>query len=416
MDADDTLAARMAVSYRLVWLLVVVAWVSNYLVRMALPALLPPIIAELGLTYTRAGLLATGAFFYAYAVIQIPAGLLGDRFGRRLVVVCGLVAGAVASVFTGLAGGFGALLSARIGTGLAQGCIFSNDRAIIAAVTPRDKIALGQAMSFSGPGLGITVGLLLGGLLGSLMPWRHVFFVVAAAPLLAAILVLKFVPEPPRAAARRGLTTRIRDVIGQPDLWVLGLSGMAVMWAQYAVATWAPMLFMQAGVRQLDRAAFLASLQGVAGVVGLLVGGMISDRARRRGVSHKVVAAVGLVGTAAGLAAMALVLQYNASATALLATLIAMAVCAWAVWGPSFALLGEVFAGDDVSTAFGLYNTLCVLGAAMGPVVLGWARDVTGSFAAGCWISGAVALGGAVAALGVTPAFRMAVPRVHARV
>jgi len=93
----------MAASYRLVWVLVVAAWVSNYLVRMALPALLPPIIAELGLTYTRAGLLATGAFFYAYAAVQLPAGLLGDRFGRRLVLVCGLVAGGVASVLTGLA-------------------------------------------------------------------------------------------------------------------------------------------------------------------------------------------------------------------------------------------------------------------------------------------------------------------------
>jgi MFS-type transporter involved in bile tolerance (Atg22 family) len=86
------------------------------------------------------------------------------------------------------------------------------------------------------------------------------------------------------------------------------------------------------------------------------------------------------------------------------------------VWGPSFALLGEVFAGDDVSTAFGLYNMICVLGAAVGPVVLGWARDVTGSFATGCWISTAVALAGGVAALAVKPAFRLAAPPVHARV
>jgi predicted MFS family arabinose efflux permease len=406
----------MAASYRLVWLLMVVAWVGNYLVRMALPALLPPIMAELGLTYTRAGLLATGAFFYAYAAIQLPAGLLGDRFGRRLVLVCGLIAGGLASVLTGLATGFAALLSARIATGLAQGGVFSNDRAIIAAVTPRDKIALGQAISFSGPGLGLTIGLLLGGVLGSLMPWRHVFFVVAAAPILAALLIMNFVPESRRGESPSGLGHRVRGVLGQPDLWVLGLSGTAVMWAQYAVATWAPMLFMQAGVGALDRAAFLASLQGVAGVAGLVAGGVVSDRARRRGVSHKVVATAGLVGTALALAAMALVLQADGSPAALLATILAMAVCSWAVWGPSFALLGEVFAGDDVSTAFGLYNMICVLGAAVGPVVLGWARDVTGSFATGCWISTAVALAGGVAALAVTPAFRLAAPPVHARV
>jgi cyanate permease len=59
---------------------------------------------------------------------------------------------------------------------------------------------------------------------------------------------------------------------------------------------------------------------------------------------------------------------------------------------------------------------ICASGAAMGPVALGWARDLTGSFAGGCWLSVAVALAGAVAASAVTPAFRLATPRVHARV
>jgi predicted MFS family arabinose efflux permease len=406
----------MSVSYRLVWLLVVVAWISNYLVRMALPALLPPIIAELGLTYTRAGLLATGAFFYAYAAAQLPAGLLGDRFGRRLVLVCGLMAGSIASVLTGLASGFAALLSARIATGLAQGGVFSNDRAIIAAVTPREKIALGQALSFSGPGLGLTIGLLLGGLLGTLMPWRHVFFVVAAAPMIAALLIARLVPESPRRRAPTGVSARVRAVTQQPDLWLLGLAGTAGMWAQYGVATWASTLFVQAGVVAIDRAAFLASLQGLAGVLGLVAGGLLSDRARRRGVSHKVVATAGLLGTALALAGMALVVQSAGSPAALLATVLAMVVCSWAVWGPSFALLGEVFAGEDVSTAFGLYNMICAAGAAMGPVAFGWARDVTGSFTAGCWIAAAVAIAGAVSALAVRPAFGLAAPPVHARV
>ncbi|MBI3030499.1 MAG: MFS transporter, partial [Candidatus Rokubacteria bacterium] len=48
----------------LVWGLLVYAWVGNYMIRMALSSLLPPIMGEFGLSYTRAGLLAT-AFFYA---------------------------------------------------------------------------------------------------------------------------------------------------------------------------------------------------------------------------------------------------------------------------------------------------------------------------------------------------------------
>lgn len=71
-------------SYVLVWLLLVQAWAANFVIRIGFSALLPPIIAELDLSYTEAGLLA-GAFFWAYVAMQIPAGLLGDRFGRRRV-------------------------------------------------------------------------------------------------------------------------------------------------------------------------------------------------------------------------------------------------------------------------------------------------------------------------------------------
>ena len=46
----------------LVWTLLIYAWVANYMIRMALSSLLPPIMTELGLSYTRAGFLAT-AFF-----------------------------------------------------------------------------------------------------------------------------------------------------------------------------------------------------------------------------------------------------------------------------------------------------------------------------------------------------------------
>ena len=386
--------------YVLVWALVVFAWIANYLVRMGFPALLPPIMQELRLSFTSAGLLSTAAFFYGYTMMQFPAGLLGDRFGRRRVLIAGLLAGALASAATGLAGAFATLLAARLLTGASQGCLFSNDRAIIAAVTPPERIALGQAVSFSGPGLGMTVGLLLSGVLGELLPWRQVFFVFAVPPVVAALLIRCFVPAPPQAFATGRLRPRVRRVLAVPDVWVLGLAGMAVMWVLYALATWAPTMFLEAGVKELGRAALLASLQGIAGVAGLVVGGSAGDRALgRRGGRHAVVAA-SLFALTVSVAALALVVQLWRSPLALAAGLVLTAVCAWSVWGPSFALLSEAFRGDDLSTAFGIYNTICVLGAVVAPLVTGWMRDVTGSFSAGCYLSAAVAAAGAVIVLG----------------
>lgn len=391
--------------YAVVWLLFVYAWVSNYLVRIGFAALLPPIMADLGLSYTGAGLLASG-FFVAYLIAQLPAGLLGDRFGRRRVLIGGLLAGALASVSTGFAVSFLTLLAARVFTGASQGSLFSNDRAIIVSVTPADKIGVGQAVSFLGPGVGITLGLVLGGLLGDVLSWRAVFFLFAAPPIVAALLIHRFVPAPAATPARLGV--RLWRVLGQPDLWLLGLSGAAVMWVQYVMATWGPLLFIEAGVAELGRAGFYASLQGLAGVAGLLAGGWLTDRAHRSGLGRKVVLAGSFATLTAAAVVLALVIQRAPSVPVLAGAILLLSFCAWGVWGPAFAVLGELFTGAELATAFGLYNTLCVVGAVISPGLTGWTRDLTGSFVAGAYLCAAVALAGALLTLPIRSGARLA--------
>src|SRR5437870_12335702 len=140
-------------SYVIVWVLLILAWAANFVIRVGFSALLPSSIDEFELSYTRAGLLAS-AFFYAYVLMQIPSGLLGDRFGRRRVLLIGLVGGALAAGLTGLAGSSVTLFLARALTGGFQGPLFSNDLAVIGTVTPPDRIGLGPGVSFSGPLLG----------------------------------------------------------------------------------------------------------------------------------------------------------------------------------------------------------------------------------------------------------------------
>ena len=80
--------------YSVIWGILVYTWICNYLIRMALSSLLPPIIEEFGLSYTSAGFLSTG-FFYAYLAMQLPAGVLGDRFGRKRLLLAGVLLGAL---------------------------------------------------------------------------------------------------------------------------------------------------------------------------------------------------------------------------------------------------------------------------------------------------------------------------------
>src|SRR5258705_10080447 len=92
-------------------------------------------MSELQLSYTRAGLLAS-AFFYAYVIMQIPSGLLGDRFGRRRILLLGLLGGSLAAGLPGPARSFATLFPAPAVAGALSRTLFSKDPALIPTLPP----------------------------------------------------------------------------------------------------------------------------------------------------------------------------------------------------------------------------------------------------------------------------------------
>lgn len=378
--------------YVLVWLLLIFAWAANFVIRIGFSALLPSIMSELSLSYTRAGLLAS-AFFYAYVIMQIPSGLLGDRYGRRRILLLGLLGGALSAGLTGLAGSFAALFTARALTGAFQGSLFSNDRAIIATVTPPDRIGLGQGVSFAGPGLGLTAGLVIGGLLVEVLPWRTVMMLFGLGPIAAALLIARFVPSPAPSPAQEPLGRRLGGLFANGPLWLLALASLCAIANQFILATWAPLFFQEAGVTDVGRAGIYAALQGIAASLGMIVGGFTHDRLARRGFQSKTVIVAGLAALALSMLAMAAVIaQRSVPALAMLVFLAAF-FC-WSIWGAVYTLLGRMVRAEDLGAAFGWSNSISFLGAIVGPIATGWARDLTGSFSAGCLLAAVLAAAG----------------------
>ncbi len=183
--------------YHTVWAIMIFGWVTNYMVRASLSPLLIPILQEFKLTYAEAGILAT-AFFYAYTFMQFPAGYLGDRLGRKVVLVLCTSWWGLMSLLTGLSHSFASLFLFRFLTGVGEGAYFSNDRPIIAAYTPEKKRGLGQGISFVGLGTGMFVGISLAGWVSDLWGWRSVFILYAFPSFLASFLVYRLIDEPRR--------------------------------------------------------------------------------------------------------------------------------------------------------------------------------------------------------------------------
>ena len=360
--------------YVLVWLLLIFAWAANFVIRIGFSAVLPSIMSELSLSYTRAGLLAS-AFFYAYVIMQIPSGLLGDRYGRRRILLLGLLGGALSAGLTGLAGSFAALFTARALTGAFQGSLFSNDRAIIATVTPADRIGLGQGVSFAGPGLGLTAGLVIGGLLVEVLPWRTVMMLFGLGPIAAALLIVRFVPSPAPSPAQEPLGRRLGGLFANGPLWLLALASLCAIANQFILATWAPLFFQEAGVTDVGRAGIYAALQGIAASLGMIVGGFTHDRLARRGFESKTVIVAGLAALALSMLAMAQVIARRSVPALAILVFLAAFFC-WSIWGAVYTLLGRMVRAADLGAAFGWSNRIRSLGAIVGPIATGWARDI----------------------------------------
>jgi MFS family permease len=392
--------------YHTVWALLVFGWIGNYMVRMAFSPLLPPIMAEFGLSHAEAGFLFS-VFFYGYIAMQVPAGLLGDRFGRKRVLVSGILLVALAALMTGLARGLVMLGAARLVTGLAQGLYFANDRPIIAAVTPADRLARGQGVSFSGLGLGNALGVIVAGVLGEVLPWRIVFLVLAALPLVSATCIGLFVPEPARDGGPVPPTGDAwAGVLRHPDLWRLAGACMTLVWIQWLIGTWGPAIFAEIGVHGLARSAVYASLLGVAALPGLLLVGGASDRLLRRGVPRNVVTAGGILATAIGTVGMGLAVQLRGPAWLLAVLVFVTCFFMWGAWAPVQALTAELFPQRVMGLAFGILNGSAFLAALAAPYASGWIKDWTGSFAGGCYAAALIGLLGVPAALAVRASVR----------
>src|SRR5258708_5873537 len=145
----------------------------------------------------------------ALAALLLPGGSLGDRYGRRLMMVIGLVGFGIASIACGLAQSSAWLIGARILQGVAGALLVPASLAIITAVFTDDAergAAIGAWTGWSG--IVTVIAPFLGGWLVDTLSWRWVFFINIPLIVGAVALLIRHVPEnrDPEAAPRLDYT------------------------------------------------------------------------------------------------------------------------------------------------------------------------------------------------------------------
>jgi predicted MFS family arabinose efflux permease len=270
-------------------LLVAFMWVAyflNYCDRQAVFAMFPSLKKDLGMTEPQKGL-AGAVFLWVYAFGCPIAGLLGDRWSKRLLIVLSLVVWSLVTVATGFAGSAMMILYLRAAMGVSESMFMPTAIALTANAHPPDLRSRAIATLTTAQIAGTVAGSWFGGWMADRGQWRGAFFVLGAAGVLYALpyfLFLRGVNESAHADSSATSTPFAFSTLLTVKTFLLLCVVFPVfvfgLWLLYG---WLPdFLHDKFTLNQAD-AAFNATLflQG-ATAIGLLGGGFLADLLYRR--------------------------------------------------------------------------------------------------------------------------------------
>lgn len=369
------------------WLLTVLllANVVNFYDRTIPAVVVEPIKAEFGLSDTMIGLLG-GSFTVVYAIAGVLLGRLADRVQRRWIMAAGLFVWSLFTLGSGLASAFLVLFLFRLGVGIGEASYGPASNTVVFDAFPPQR----RSRAISILQTGIPIGLLLAFLTVGVMveafgSWRAPFVIAAIPGFVLAVLFL-FLPEPQRGASETevvDLGTALRDerplrsILAIPTVRWLMVSGIGLQIPNYAVATFVVPLLQ----RYFDLPIALASIGagailGVAGILGLLLGGVLADRAAERalGARLRVVA----IGFALAIPVTLGALLLGPGAAVLFIVLFAAGwTCTQFLGVAATPAIADVAPVRIRATAIALYfASFNIIGATLGPIITGALSDL----------------------------------------
>ncbi len=360
-------------------------WAVVYADRTCLYPLLVVIAAQLELSSAQLGVL-TSTYFFFYVCMQIPAGLLGDRYGLKVVLVAlyGLAAfgllglGVLGSSYMGL------LVCAAV-HGLGAGAYYPTAYGTVLQAVAPEKRGASAAVIGAGMALGLMVGLAMSGpvyeLLGS---YRAPFIVLSLPTFLMLIWFWRVLPNIRGAASPAWAD--YKKVLCDRDLLLVNIGTLLALYGFWVLMTWGPAFLKVERGFSLGQAGFYTGLIAFSAVPAGLVWGRLSDRCGRKRLAMLIVP----VG--------ALALFFVSHAQEPLAIVLGLLLFG-AFSNSAFTPITVAWTGDIVAArypgmmgaAVGVYNCVIMLAAIAAPTVSGFIRDSTGSLA-GAFLAGSLVM------------------------
>ena len=135
------------------------------------------------------------AYILVFAGLLLPMGALGDRYGRKRLLLVGLALFAAASLFAVYAGSAGQVIAARAAMGVGAAILTPLTAATLPVMFPPDERPKAIALLSMGMGLGLPLGPIIGGYLLEHFWWGSIFLVNVPVAAVALLAVATLIPE-----------------------------------------------------------------------------------------------------------------------------------------------------------------------------------------------------------------------------
>jgi MFS family permease len=355
-------------------------------------SLIPLLTAEFGIDKTAAGF-SISVVFLAWALLQIPGGLLMDRYDNRRLIWAGVVVFAVAAVAGFFAPTYPTFLLTRFIGGIAAVSLWAASANVVGRVFPESSRALGTSLFITSAPAGGAIAQFGGPLVAAEFGWRAVLVVYPLVTLLGLPLFSFALREPIRNETRLDLST-FATTLRDPPILLVSLSSFCAYSLFVFFNSWMPTYATEELSIDLAAAGAMTALVPLVGFAARPGGGWLSDRigGRRRPV---IVAAFALA-----LPVFA-VISTVSSATGFGALLVVAGLASQLGTGVFYVYVNELSSAETSGTSLSVLTTLSMTGALVAPVLAGWLIESL-SWTAAFGFGALLAVGG-IAAIAVAP-------------
>jgi MFS transporter, ACS family, glucarate transporter len=379
--------------------------------RAAMTVAAPTIQNQLGLSIVEMSLILT-AYFWTYALGQVPAGRLAERIGSRKVLFCTSTLWSLMMVITPFGTTFAWLLGSRLVLGGAQSADWSSGVVAVKRWFPPKERAKGSGVLLAGLYLGPIVSTPVTAWVIIHFGWHAVFYGFGVLGLVLSVVWWLGYRDTPathpliteaeaeyirvnQPADPSSVKGTLPHFLRQPRFWLFGVQYFLLVLIQSFYTTWLPTYLMRARGLSLKAMGMYASLPWASVFLAVFAAGYLSDRLLKKAGTmywaRTPVAMLGFVVSAAALIGSAFASTVHATIALLCLSFAAVGFVQVAVWSATQDL-GQQFTG----LMSGWTNLWGALSNFAGPVIVAFVVKLTHSWESGLLVIGVAAAFGAV--------------------